>query len=83
MKSQEARAIRLITPHFPPRQAACRGAKDERIRELDRGLRTYAEGHPRASQFMLDPSSAYDAVWQDTGHGAYGRAWRSYDTSLN
>ena len=41
-----------------------RGAKDERIRELDRDLRTYAEAHPRASQFMLDPSSAYDAVWQ-------------------
>jgi hypothetical protein len=41
-----------------------RGAKDERIRELRRGLRAYAEGHQRASQFMLDPSSAYDAVWQ-------------------
>ena len=64
MKSQEARAVQLVAPYLPPRQTGHRGAKDERIRELRRGLRAYAEGHPRASQFMLDPSSAYDAVWQ-------------------
>ncbi|MBL6757721.1 MAG: hypothetical protein ISQ11_15085 [Planctomycetes bacterium] len=64
MKSQEAKAVRLVAPHFPPRQAACRGAKDERIRQLHRELRAYAEQHPKASHYMLDPSSAYDAVWQ-------------------
>ena len=41
-----------------------RGAKDERIRELHRGLRAYAEHHPKASHYMLDPSFACDAVWQ-------------------
>lgn len=41
-----------------------RGAKDERIRELHRGLRAYAEQHPKASHYMLDPSFACDAVWQ-------------------
>ena len=64
MKSQEAKAVRLVAPHFPPRQAACRGAKDERIRELRRGLRAYAEQHPKASHYVLDPSSDHAAVWQ-------------------
>lgn len=41
-----------------------RGAKDERIRELHRGLRAYAEQHPKASRYMLDPSFACDAVWR-------------------
>jgi hypothetical protein len=41
-----------------------RGAKDERIRELRRGLRAYAEQHPKASHYVLDPSSDHAAVWQ-------------------
>ena len=41
-----------------------RGAKDERIRELRRGLRAYAEQHPMASHYVLDPSSDHAAVWQ-------------------
>ena len=64
MKSQEAKAVRLVAPHFPPRQAACRSAKDERIRELHRELRAYTEQHPKASHYVLDPSSDHAALWQ-------------------
>jgi hypothetical protein len=64
MKSQEAKAVRLVAPHLPPRQAACRSAKDERIRELRRGLRAYFEQHPKASLYRLDQPSAHAAIWQ-------------------
>jgi hypothetical protein len=64
MKSQEARAVQLVAPHLPPRQAGHRSAKDERIRRLRRGLRAYAEQHPKASHYVLDPSSDHAAVWQ-------------------
>ena len=64
MKSQEARAVQLVAPHLPPRQAACRGAKDERIRQLRRDLRAYFEQHPKAPLYRLDQPSAHAAIWQ-------------------
>ncbi len=40
-----------------------RGAKDERIRELHRNLRAYADQHPLAHRFMLDAQGNHSTVW--------------------
>ena len=64
MKSQEAKAVQLVAPHLPPRQAGNRRAKDERIRQLDRGLFAYVSQHPRASDLVLDADRSMMAVWQ-------------------
>ena len=41
-----------------------RGAKDERIRELHRGLCAYVHQHPRASDFILEADRSEMAIWQ-------------------